>query len=49
MSSNSLKSHYLNILQFCFAIKGYILYEIDQTASKSGYSLTNYGKFTANC
>jgi len=29
--------------------KSDILYQINQAASKSGYYITNYGKFTSNC
>ena len=38
--------HYFIILKLFWAIKGFILYQIKQTALKSGYSFTSYAKFT---
>ena len=38
------------ILQYWWlAIKSYILTQLNQTASKSSYYITNYGRFTGNC
>jgi len=36
------------MLQFCLAIAIYILYQINGTASKSGYYFRNYDKFTGS-
>ena len=41
-----LCNHYFIILKLLLAIKGFILYQIKQTALKSGYNFTSYGKFT---
>jgi len=45
----ALDSHQLIILQFCWAIEDNILYQVNQTASKSGYYFTNYDKFPDDC
>jgi len=47
--SKALNHHHLIILQFCWTIKGYIPYQINQTTFKSGYYFTNYGTLTGKC
>jgi len=39
-------NHYFLILKLFWVIKGFILYQIKQTALKSGYNFTTYHKFT---
>jgi len=41
-----VRNHYFIILKLSQVIKDFILYQIKQTASKSGYNVTTYGKFT---
>jgi len=41
-------SHNLIFPQFCWAIESYLLYQINQTTSKSGYYFTNYITFTSS-
>jgi len=41
-----VRNHHFNILKLSSFIKGFILYQIKQTALKSGYNFTTYGKFT---
>src|SRR6218665_2398662 len=41
-----LCNHHFIILKLFRAIKSFILYQIKQTALKSGYNFTSYGKFT---
>jgi len=40
-----VRNHYFIIQKLSSIIKGFILYQIKQTASKSGYNFTTYGKF----
>jgi len=41
-----VRNHYFVILKLFLVIKGFILYQIKQTALKSGCNFTTYGKFT---
>ena len=41
-----LRNNYFIILKLFRAIKGFLLYQIKQTALISGYNFTSYGKFT---
>ena len=41
-----VRNHYFIILKLSIVIKGFILYQIKQTALKSSYNFTTYGKFT---
>jgi len=41
-----MRNHYINILKLFRAVKGFILYQITQTALKSGNNFTTYIKFT---
>jgi len=41
-----LHNHYFIILKLFRAIEFFILNQIKQTALKSGYNFTTYGKFT---
>jgi len=38
-------NHRFNLLKLFWVIKGFILYQINQVAFKSGYNFTTYGKF----
>jgi|SRR6218665_3310805 len=41
-----IRNHYFITLKLFWAIKGFILYQIKQTALKSGFNCTTYGKLT---
>jgi len=41
-----VRIHYFIILKLPSVIKGFILHQIIQTALKSGYNFTTYGKST---
>ena len=41
-----LCNHYIILLRLFWAIKGFILYQIKQTALKSGYNFSTYDNFT---
>jgi len=41
-----VRNHYFIIQKLSSVIKGFILYQIKQTALKSDYNFTTYGKFT---
>ena len=43
--SKALGSHEVTTLQLCWTTEDYILYQINQTTSKSGYYFTSYDKF----
>ena len=45
----AIGSHELIILKFFWGIESYILYQINQAASKLDYYFANYDKFTDNC
>lgn len=52
MSSKHSSTRVSSYLQFFWTMnwmKGYIMFQISQTASKSGCCFTNHGKFTINC